>query len=291
MIITVTCNPAIDMSIRDDTVTFDVGGKGINVSKVLKNLGLDSLATGLMGRDNSGPFINELERLGIAHDFIMIEGKIRTNTKRIIGSELYEENEKGPDVSEESVKELFELLNRFHGDIVVISGSAPKNVSPDLYEKMVSLLKGNGNTVILDCDRELLRNGIRAVPDMIKPNIREITELLECEYDEDHIIEEVRSTGIPLTVISKGKDGALFVFPDETYECEAVKVNYGSALAAGDAMVAGYVYALVHEMDREATIRMMMAAASASVETAGSKAPDKERIMNYCDRIKIRKNS
>ena len=150
MIVTVTCNPAIDMSIRDDTVTFDVGGKGINVSKVLKSLGCDSLATGLMGKDNSEHFTAELDRLGIRHEFIQIDGRIRTNTKRIIGNELYEENEKGPEASEDRVRELFELLERFHGDIVTICGSAPANVSSDLYEWMVALLKRNGNTVILD---------------------------------------------------------------------------------------------------------------------------------------------
>ena len=141
-IITITCNPAIDRSIYEDREVFDIGGKGINVSKTLKVLGLDSICIGFVGKVNKDLLFNHLDDLNLKYHFIEVEGKIRTNTKRIINNELYEENENGPFISKDKTKELLDYISLFHDDIFVISGSISKNVEDDYYQRMIKLLKG-----------------------------------------------------------------------------------------------------------------------------------------------------
>lgn len=291
MIITITFNPAIDLSITNDEKVFDIGGKGINVSKVLKSLDCDSLALGFVGKDNKNLVVEKLDQLGIEHDFIEVDGKVRTNTKYIIDEKLIEKNEDGPFIPDNKINELMNKLQSFNNEIVVISGSAPSNVRRSIYREIIDLLKRNNNYVILDCDKDLLRNGIEAIPDMIKPNRKEISELFDDNYDEKHIISEIRKTGIPLTVISKGSQGALFIYQDEVYESEALQVRYVSALSAGDAMVAAAAFAKNNGYNRTETIKLMMAAASASVETKGSKAPNYDRIKELMKEVTIRKVS
>ena len=139
MIVTITCNPAIDKTIYEDKTIYNIGGKGINVSKVLKQLDCDTLCLGFMGKDNSDLFLNELDKLNIKHDFVLIDGSIRTNTKRIIDNELYEDNEIGPEVNDIDKNKLFNKLEELNNDIAVISGSAPINVEDDFYEKLHEL--------------------------------------------------------------------------------------------------------------------------------------------------------
>ncbi|MBO4918783.1 MAG: hypothetical protein J5365_01355, partial [Erysipelotrichaceae bacterium] len=211
MIITVTCNPAIDQTVGQDGTVFDIGGKGINVSKVLKNMGCESLCTGLIGKQNGSIILNGLDELGIPHHFIGIDGKVRTNLKKIVDGELFEENQTGPDLSKEDVGKLFDYLEFFNDEIVVISGSAPANADDDLYRNMTQLLKRNGNTVILDCSGRKLQEGVKAFPDVIKPNYKEICELFGKEPKEDELIDTCLSLDIPFIIVSLGKQGALFI--------------------------------------------------------------------------------
>ena len=287
-IITITCNPAIDRSIYEDREVFDIGGKGINVSKTLKVLGLDSICIGFVGKDNKDLLFNQLDDLNLKYHFIEVEGKIRTNTKRIINNELYEENENGPFITKDKTKELLDYISLFHDDIFVISGSISKNVEDDYYQRMIKLLKDNNNFVLLDCSGIQLKNGIKEKPNIIKPNIKEICELFDIEYDEELIIKKIKELDIDLTVLSKGKDGALFI-KDDVYICEGMDVEYRSALAAGDSMVAALAYSKYKGLSLLETIKYVMATSFACVETEGSKAPLLERINYYLDKVVIKK--
>ena len=289
MIITVTCNPAIDQTISKDGTVFDIGGKGINVSKVLKNLNCRSLCTGLIGKENASMILDGLDSLNIDHHFIETEGKVRTNLKRVIDGELFEENEKGPDVLEDSLQKLYEYLEGFHNEIVVISGSAPGNAPSDLYRKMTKMLKKNGNTVILDCSGRMLQEGVKACPDVIKPNRKEIRELFEKDLDEDSLIDACTDLDIPFIVVSLGKEGALFVKGQEAYRCPAVQTEVISPLGAGDSMVAAIAYAFEHHLDDTETITLTMAAAAASVGSPGSSAPSRQDILDLKKKVKIEK--
>lgn len=283
MTITITCNPAIDKTIASDSVVFNIGGKGINVSKVLRNLDVDSLCSGFIGKDNKDIIYDKLDELKIKHHFIEIEGKVRTNTKRIINNELFEENEKGPIVSDVDCNNLFNYLKNIKNDIVVISGSSNVNI----YYDLVKLLKENNNYVLLDADKQLLIDGIKANPNIIKPNKDEICRLFNVEYDEDLIIDKCRELNIDLVCVSLGEDGALFISKDEVYKAYCLDVDYQSAVGAGDAMVAGFVYGKIHSLDIIDTIKLAMACALASVETKGSEAPKKIDIFDKLNKVKV----
>ena len=280
MIITVTCNPAIDQTISKDGTVFDIGGKGINVSKVLKNMGCESLCTGLIGKENSSIILNGLDELKIPHHFIEIDGKVRTNLKNVVDGELFEKNQAGPDLSKENVRKLFDYLERFHDEIVVISGSAPANADDDLYRNMTELLKRNGNTVILDCSGRKLQEGVKAFPDVIKPNYKEICELFGKEPEEEALIDACLSLNIPFIIVSLGKEGALFIKDKQAYRCPAIRTKVVSPLGAGDSMVAAVAYALLNHLDLEETITLTMACAAASVGSPGSSAPSFKDILD-----------
>lgn len=285
MIITITCNPAIDKSVNSDSITFDVGGKGINVSKILKNLNEDNLATGFVGRENKNVILDKLDELNIKHHFIEIDGEVRTNIKTIINNQLYEDNQKGPIVSDDDKDRLLEYLKKFSNEIVVLSGSSTSNI----YYELVKTLKDNGNYVILDCDKQLLIDGIKAKPNVIKPNKDEICRYFNCEYDEEIIIEKIKELKLDLVCLSLGEDGAIFVYNDEVYKVKPLKINYKNATGAGDCMVGAIAYCKAHKLDIIETIKLAIACASAACEMVGSKAPSKEDIFSKIGEVEVSK--
>lgn len=271
MVVTITCNPAIDKTVYEDKTVFDIGGKGINVSKVLKEFGINSIATGFIGKDNKDLVINDLNNNNIENHFIEVDGKVRTNTKRIINNSLIEENEDGPIISENNTKQLKDYISTFKEDIIVISGSTPSCVSKELYKDLISILKENNNYVILDSSGDLLKNAIYAKPDLIKPNKDEICELFDIEYDENVVINKCKELGIDVC-LSLGEEGAIFIYKD-VYKIKTIKIDYKSSVGAGDAMVAALVYAKLNKLDVKDTVKMAMAAALAACETEGTKPP------------------
>ena len=283
MIITITCNPAIDKTIKDNNTIFDIGGKGINVSKVLKSLGVDSICTGFIGKDNKNIIYDKLDELDIEHHFIEIEGAIRTNTKRIINNELIEENEKGPTPIKEDINNLINYLKQFKNEIVVISGSSNVNI----YYDLVKLLKKNNNYVILDADKDLLVEGIKGCPNIIKPNKDEISRLFNIDYDEKVVTKKCKELNMDLICISLGKDGALFINKDKVYKAKALDVKYASAVGAGDAMVASFAYSKLNNYDIKNAISLAIAASCASVETSGTKPPNKDKVFAYQKEVKV----
>jgi len=290
MIITITCNPAIDKSIDDSGISIDIGGKGINVSKTLNVLGQNSLLTGFMGKENKDLFLDYLK--DYETHFIEVEGYVRTNTKKIIDGKLLEENENGPDVPLEKLNELKEYLKGFKNEICVISGSISKNVAVNYYQELITLLKSNGNYVILDASGDLLKYGIEASPDMIKPNGKEICELFNIDYDEELIVDKclgLLNKSIKDIIVSLGENGALFICKDNVYKCPALDVDFISPLGAGDSMVAAYAYAIENKLSYEQTIKLCMAISAATVQTKGSNPPNINTIENKINDVIIRK--
>lgn len=281
MIITITCNPAIDKTVYESKTIFDVGGKGINVSKVLKQLGLQSIATGFVGKENSNIVIDDLNKNEIENHFIEIEGKVRTNTKIITNGKLVEQNEEGPIINKEDIEKIKEYIESFNNDIVIISGSVSNKTDKNIYKDLITILKKQNNFVILDCSGDLLKNGIEAKPNLIKPNKKEICEIFDTNYCEDEIIEKCKCLGIDNICISLGEEGALFIYKD-IYKAKALNANVSSTVGAGDAMVAAFAYAKDKNMSIEDSIRFAMATSAAACETEGTKPPTYEDIMDKC---------
>ena len=304
MIVTVTMNPAIDKTIeidrlnrgnlnRIEKIEYDAGGKGINVSKTIHELGGESIATGFLG-GNAGRVIEEvLDSRGIKHDFVWVEGETRTNTKVCEqDGTVTELNEKGPEITPEQLTNLLEKLDDLADDNVlfILAGSIPGNMEKDIYARIIERVHKKGAKVLLDADRELFRKGLEQKPDMIKPNQWEIEELQGFSHgvsDKEliNVAEKMQKDGIDTVVISLGKSGALFVLENYVAKGMPLKVDVHSTVGAGDAMVAAMAYSFEKKMEPRETARLCMAVSAGAVMTVGTKPPEKQLVKQLMKRV------
>ena len=308
MIVTVTMNPAIDKTVDIDAlergglnrihhVELDAGGKGINVSKTIHELGGTSLATGFIA-GNAGKIIrNVMEEWQIENDFIEVSGETRTNTKVFESSgELTELNEPGPGVEEKDIKALLEKLLGYAGEdtLFVLAGSVPQGVSKDIYREITNLVHQKGAKVLLDADGELFTNALDAAPDIIKPNRAELEQYAGMDYiaSEQELLsvaQKLMEKGIGTVAVSMGKSGAMFLQEGYQVKCPGLKVKAHSTVGAGDAMVAALSYSWSQGMPMEETVKMCMAVSAGAVTTIGTKPPAKEVVSSLIEQVIIEK--
>lgn len=306
MIITVTMNPAIDKTVeierllagglnRIQKVEYDAGGKGINVSKTIQELGGESIATGFLGGNAGKTIESVLDEKGIQHDFVWVDGETRTNTK------VYEEsgavtelNEPGPMITQEQVDRLIEKLEGYAGEgtLVILAGSIPSGVDKQIYADMIRLVHKKGAKVLLDADGELFRNALPAGPDIIKPNRVELEEYAGYDYRASKeellaLAKEMMAQGIETVAVSMGKGGALFVRSGYEVSCPALTVKAHSTVGAGDAMVAALAYAWDHKLGDDETVRLSIATSAGAVTTIGTKPPTRELVDSLMEQVKI----
>ena len=299
MIYTVTLNPAIDRTIKlnslnpgalnvvEESIT-NIGGKGINVSMVLKAFGCDSTALGMAGGENGRRITEGLKEAGIDHFFMDTQNETRTNIKIMEqDGTLTELNEKGALVDavliKEFVKEVKERIGE--GDILILSGSVPTGVPATVYADLIKIAHEKGAVAILDGDGDLLLHGIEAGPDVIKPNISEFEKYLKrVGYLDEEIVGSVKklfdTKNISQIILSMGDKGAYFFdrnCEDYLY-CKVPEVQVQSTVGAGDSMVAAWAYAMKEGYTFEESACLAMATSAAAVETAGTKAPSIENI-------------
>ncbi len=308
MIYTVTLNPAIDKTVvidhftpgqvnRAASVREDPGGKGINVSKCLKALGVDSTAAALFAGESG----NRLHALLQAQDIpvirVDVSGQSRTNLKIIdpAKQENTDINEPGPAVSRQSLDALREAVGARvqPGDMVVLSGSLPAGADPGLYRLWTAYFRRLGADVFLDADGKALELGIQSLPYMIKPNNHELARILGKEkLSAGEMLAEGRrllSMGIKDVVISLGCDGALFVSGEGIYHARGLQVPVRSTVGAGDSMVAAMVYSREKDFSRIDTIRLAVAMGAASVMQDGSQPPEEELVWELAEKVEIEK--
>lgn len=305
MIITVCMNPAVDKTVeiirlmagglnRIKKVEYDAGGKGINVSKTIRELGGKSIATGFLG-GNTGKVVEAaLVEQKILCDFIHVDGETRTNTKVIEEcGRVTELNEPGPVIRQEELQGLLNKLESYAGEdtLFILAGSVPKGIEPDIYEKITALVHKKGAKVLLDADGELFRKALLAIPDMIKPNHVELEEFVGADLGTREALKEAARAflqqGIDTVVISLGEDGALFLWKDDEAEALPLPVQAHSTVGAGDAMVAAMAHAWENKLNREETIRLCMAASAGAVTAMGTKPPKKEVVEELKTRVVI----
>ena len=300
MIYTITLNPALDRTIWIQKVRDDVsnrileeksfaGGKSVDVSKVLKNLGVDNIALGFVGgfagRELEGRLLNE----GIETDFVRVSGETRTNIiihETGTGKQLAF-NARGPEIKPDELMQFIEQLEKLPcGDVVAIGGSIPLGVSPEIYRKIISLVKKCQAKVVLDVDGEALRQGIKAHPNVIKPNIHELSELAGRELKGlDDVVTAARSInqqGVEIVLVSMGAKGILLVSDGQQYLAVPPNVNVESTIGAGDSSVAGFVFGLVQGKDLKQCLIYAVAAGTATTLRQGTalcQKDDFERIV------------
>ncbi len=307
MIITVTMNPAIDKTVEIDKllpgglnrikkVEYDAGGKGINVSKTIRELGGKSIATGFLAGNGGKTIEALLSEKGIDHDFIWVEGETRTNTKVFEESGAVTElNEPGPLISGEKTEQLIKKLAGYakEGTLFILSGSIPRGVDRQIYARMIRLMHEKGSEVLLDADGELFKNAVSKGPDMIKPNRIELEEYAGFDHRASKtellsLARNLKEKGIKTVAVSMGREGAVFVHGSYEAMCPALSVKAHSTVGAGDAMVAALAYAWQEKLSEDETVRLCMAASAGAVTTIGTKPPCRGLIDELMQQVVIR---
>lgn len=279
MIYTLTLNPAVDLMVemkdfvqgRTNVSESEYklpGGKGINVSQVLKNLGSDSIALGFVGGFTGRYIVEELEKKGLKTEFIEIDGDTRINIKLKDGNIESEINGNSPDIEDESLKILMDRIKELDSnDVFVMSGSVPKSLESDIYKKIMKNLKG-GVRVILDTKGEALEEALEAKPFVVKPNHHELEELFGVEIDGvEEIIKyakKVKDMGSENVIISMAGDGALLLTMDKVYISNVPKGQVKNSVGAGDSLVGGFTSAIANGLDILEAFKVGIASGSAS---------------------------
>ena len=286
MVYTVTFNPAIDYVVyisgglklndinRNASEEFQFGGKGINVSNMLRTLGLPTVALGFVAGFIGEGLERGLAEMGLDTDFIhVVEGMTRINVKVKAGEET-EINGIGPTITEADMQKLYAKLDAISpGDTLVLSGSIPKCLSGDSYERIMARLDGRGIRIAVDATRDLLVNVLKYRPFLIKPNNHELGEIFGRVLKTDEEIAEyaakLQEMGARNVLVSMAGDGALLM--DEAGVCHRIGCPKGKVLnsvGAGDSMVAGFLAGWLETKDYARAMRMGLAAGSASAFSA-----------------------
>ena len=282
MIYTVTFNPAIDyivrmsdkllpgMTNRSDSEDCYFGGKGINVSTILKNLGLESTALGFTAGFTGKAIEESVIGKGIIADFIHLdEGIARINVK-IKGEAETGINAQGPKIPEDARNKLFDKVAALkYGDMIILAGSIPNSLPNDVYEKLIALVADKKVDVVVDATKDLLKNVLKYHPFLIKPNNHELGEMFGTVLKTDDEIEfyakKIQELGARNVLISMAGDGAMLIAETgEKFRIGVPKGKVKNSVGAGDSMVAGFIAGYFKNKSYEEALKMGTAAGSAT---------------------------
>ncbi len=281
MIYTVTFNPSLDYIVSVENFQLGItnrtsselmlpGGKGINVSTVLMNLGIENKALGFVAGFVGDEIIRRLEEMGVQNGFIRIEegvSRINLKLKSIDGTEI---NGQGPVISPEHVEELMKQLDRLgEGDVLFLSGSIPSSMPDDAYQKIMERLDGRGVQIVVDATKDLLLNVLEYHPFLIKPNNHELGELFGVELKtREEVIpyaKKLQEKGAVNVLVSMAGEGAVLIDANEdVHMAPAPKGTLVNGVGAGDSMVAGFMAGWLEKQDYEHAFCMGVSAGSAS---------------------------
>ena len=298
MIYTVTFNPSLDYVVQVDdfavgeinrtrTESIYPGGKGINVSLVLQNLGLPSVALGFTAGFSGAEIERLLEEAGCRCDFIAVKaGYSRINTKIISGAETAL-NGQGPQLSEAELAALFNKLRRLtQDDVLVLAGSIPASMPDNIYEQILELLQPVGTRVVVDATGDLLLKVLKYRPFLIKPNHEELGEFfgrgpLLTEEEILAAAQRLQQQGARNVLVPRGANGALLLDENgELHKQVSPKGTLVNSVGAGDSMVAGFLAGYLQTHNYDAALRLGVAAGSASAFKAWlATREDIERIL------------
>ncbi|HZJ83788.1 MAG TPA: 1-phosphofructokinase [Clostridia bacterium] len=307
MITTITLNPCIDKMVSINSFTYGGmnrvldseirgSGKGINVAIALNHLGRQAICTGINYRDK-GFFVHQcLDEKGIDHDFIMVEGEVRTNYKIYDRSKqiVTELNEKGHRVKESYLELLKDKLIAHcdHSKIMVLSGSVPEGVPSSIYREILKSISGYPIKTILDTYGSLLLEGLKESPYIIKPNLYELERTLDVRITSHGDIVRAAQyfieKGVRIVCVSLGGDGAIIVDEEKAYHAPAVDIDAKGTVGAGDSMVAGFCMAIEEGLGLEDILRYGVAAATASVMREGILLCTREGFDYILPKVKVK---
>ena len=286
MIYTVTFNPALDYVVKVDNFQTGIvnrvyqesiffGGKGINVSVVLKELGYDSVALGFTAGFIGEAIEKGVEAQGISSDFIHLkEGMSRINVKMKSQNET-EINGQGPNITKEAIDALFAKLDSLkEEDVLILAGSIPSTLPEDIYEQIMARLCDKGIRIVVDATKDLLLNVLKYHPFLIKPNNHELGEMfgvtLKSEKEIVFYAKELQKKGARNVLISMAGDGAILVTEEgSVHQMGVPKGSVINSVGAGDSMVAGFMAGYLNTKDYEQALKLGTASGSATAFSEG----------------------
>lgn len=305
MILTITLNPSIDRRYtlnkfekgqitRAENVQYTAGGKGLNVTRVIKDLNEEVLATGFLGGFSGDFILRELDNLGVKHNFIPIEGETRS-CLAIISEEGTQTEilENGPTISKKEVDNFLKFYKEIIKDykIIVASGSLPKGISPDIYRELIKNSKALGKKFILDTSGKALEYGIEAGPFLVKPNDEELEKLMGKPVNtEQDIIEGanyILNKGVEIVVVSLGKDGSMVFHNNKIYKVKTPEIKVANPVGSGDAMVAGFAVSLARNYDFEDTLKLATACGTANAMEDETGKVNLDNVKSIMDKVVV----
>ena len=281
MIYTVTFNPSLDYIVKVQDFTLGQvnrteqeiifpGGKGINVSLVLKNLGVESTILGFISGFTGAEIRRRLHSLGCREELLTLDlGLSRINVK-LRSKEESEINGQGPDIDAEAIRRLFEQLDALQSeDMLVLAGSIPGTMPDSIYRDIMEHMENKGIPVVIDATKDLLINTLKYHPFLIKPNNIELGEIFQVTIKDKNDValygRKLQEMGARNVLVSMAGDGAVLISEEgRVYESAAPKGTLVNSVGAGDSMVAGFLAGYLAEHDYEHAFRMGVAAGSAS---------------------------
>lgn len=296
MIYTITFNPSLDYVIKVDNLELGKvnrtnreeiypGGKGINVSIVLNNLGIKSSTLGFVAGFTGEEIESRVKEFGCNSDFVKLpNGMSRINVK-IKSNEESEINGLGPEISEEKLQELFNKLKDLRdGDILVLAGSIPKALPDDIYENIMEKFQGKNIKIVVDATKDLLMNVLKYKPFLIKPNNHELEEIFNVTLkSEDDIItygKKLQEQGAENVLVSMAGDGAIMLTSQGiVIKSEVPKGKVKNSVGAGDSMVAGFIAGYIENNNLEEAFKLGVATGSATAFSEGLATKEK---VNEC---------
>ncbi|PRX25287.1 fructose-1-phosphate kinase [Orenia metallireducens] len=308
MITTLTINPAVDYTVkapelrlgkvnRVEFVNKAAAGKGINVSKGVKNLGEETMALGCIGGDSGQFIVGRLKELEISSDFTWIQDDTRINMKVIddLGHET-KINQLGSEVPKEVLDVIEEKVIAAIGEseIIVLAGSLPPDCPEDFYQKLIKKIKEENNNVkvFLDASQAPLKLALEAKPSLIKPNLRELGEIYGKELSVEEAVgisKTLVEDGIEMVLVSLGAEGAILTTKEGTLKATPPEVEVVSTIGAGDSVVAAMAVAYLNDYKLEEMFRFAIAMSIATILRPGAEMGRLEEVNQYLGEIKIDK--
>ncbi|WEV39527.1 1-phosphofructokinase [Lactobacillus sp. ESL0681] len=282
MIYTVTVNPALDYVIqmeqldwgevnRSNNCSFLAGGKGINVSQILNQLGVDNTAWGFIGGFTGKELVRQVNQRRIVSDFVTISDATRVNVKLHAGKET-EINAAGPTITKQEILAFEDRLNVLQkGDIVVLSGSLAPSLPVDFYQQLLPTIKAAGAEFVIDTTGQALLDTLSYRPLVIKPNHHELAELFNTTFNSDaemlNAARKLLDLGAQNVMVSMAGNGGYLVTAKHAYHANAAVGTAINSVGAGDSMIAGFVGTYVQAGDLSECFKMGMACGAATAFT------------------------
>lgn len=304
-VVTITLNPALDLtgSMNQLNVgsvslveqsSLHAAGKGVNVAKVLSELGADVTVTGFLGRDNQELFCQLFNQLGVRDEFIRIDGATRINVKLVEHNGAVSDiNFPGITVTQADIDAFEAILLRLaqDHDYFVLAGSLPKGISPQRCAGWISQLRSMNKKVLFDSSREALMVGLEARPWLIKPNDEELSQwcgkelstLKECQQAASQLAQKE----IENIVISMGANGVMWLNENEWLHAKPPKMQVVSTVGAGDTLVAGLCWGHMQHMEKDNLLRFATALSALAVTQVGVGISDKEQLNTLQQQIQV----